>query len=141
MNLDITLKDTITKIFEIIKDNYNKRHRKRLQKSENVIRLGISIFILYAFSRALLESDWRLGISFIIAGLTAIWFGYIYRGRDVMVLVFIGVVIGTFITVLTPNAWSAFSSGDIISVIIIVGLIMYFYKLSNEYKKGKRPKQ
>jgi hypothetical protein len=135
------MKDLITKIAEIIKDNFTKRHLKRLQKRENVVRLGISIFILYVLARALLESDLMLGISFIIAGLTAIWFGYVYKGRDVMILVLVGVVIGTFISILAPNAWGALSSGDFISAVIVIGLIIYFYRISSDYKKGKRPKQ
>ena len=125
----------------IVYDNFNKRHRKKLQKGENVLRLTISIFILYVFSKALLETDWRLGISFIFAGLTAIWFGYIYRGREVMGLVLVGVIIGTLVTALAPDAWKAFSSGDFIGAAVIVGIMIYLYLISREYKKGRQPKR
>ncbi|GAI68864.1 unnamed protein product, partial [marine sediment metagenome] len=38
--------------------NYKKRHRSKLRKGENLLRLSISIFILYFISKALLETDW-----------------------------------------------------------------------------------
>ena len=125
----------------IVYDNFNKRHRKKLQKGENILRLTISIFLLYVFSKALLETDWRLGISFIFAGLTAVWFGYVYRGREVIGLVLVGVIIGSLVTALAPDAWEAFSSGDFIGAAVIVGIMIYLYVVSREYKKGRRPKR
>jgi len=130
----------LTELAQIIYDNYNERHRSKLRKGENLLRLGISIFILFFISKALLETDWRLGLSFIVAGLTAIWFGYIYRGREVMGLVLIGVIIGSLVTLLAPDAWQAFSSGDFVGGAIIVFLMAFFYFISREYKKGRRLK-
>jgi len=131
----------VSTVGRIVYDNFNKRHRKRLQKGENVLRLIISIFILYVFSKALLETDWRLGVSFIFTGLTAMWFGYVYRGREVMGLVLVGVIIGTLVTALAPDAWKAFSSGDLIGAAVIVGIMIYLYLISREYKKGRQPKR
>ena len=126
---------------QIAYDNFNKRHRVRLRKRENILRLMISIFIFYIFSKALLDTDWRLGLSFIFASLTAIWYGYIYRGRDVMGLVFVGVVIGSLVTVLAPDAWRALSGGDFIGAAAIVGIMIYFYFTSRELKRGRRPRR
>lgn len=134
------LKWVSIKLAVITYDNYKKRHRSKLRKGENLLRLGISIFILYFISKALLETDWRLGLSFVVAGLTAIWFGYIYRGREVMGLVLIGVIIGSLVTLLAPDAWQAFSSGDFIGLAFIVFLMFFFYYISREYKKGRRPR-
>ena len=134
------LKWVSIKLAVITYGNYKKRHRSKLRKGENLLRLGISIFILYFISKALLETDWRLGLSFIVAGLTAIWFGYIYRGREVMGLVLIGVIIGSLVTLLAPDAWQAFSSGDFIGFAFIVFLMFFFYYISREYKEGRRPR-
>lgn len=130
----------LVRVATIIYDNFNKRHRNRLGKGENMLRLIISIFILYIFSKTLLETDWKLGVSFIIAGLTAIWFGYIYRGRDVMGLVLVGVIIGTLVTALAPDAWKALSGGDFIGAVVIGSLMIYLYFKSRELKRGRRPK-
>jgi len=120
--------------------NFNKRHRDKLRKGRNIVQLAISIFILYFLSKALLETDWRLGFSLILAGLTAIWFGYIYRGREVMGLVLVGVIIGSLVTALAPNAWQALSSGDFIGGAVIIFLMVFLYFMSREYKKGRRPR-
>jgi len=130
----------VTGIALIIYDNYNKRHRDKLRNSENILRLVIALFMLYILSKALLDADWRLGVSFIIAGLTAVWFGYIYRGREVMGLVLVGVIIGSLVTVLAPDAWQALSTGDFIGAVVIIGIMIYLYFISREYKKGKRPR-
>lgn len=130
----------LVRLAPIIYDNYNKRHRNKLQKGENVLRLIIALFILYILSKALLGTDWRLGVSFVIAGLTAVWFGYIYRGREVMGLVLVGVIIGTLVTALAPDAWQALSSGDFIGVAVIISIMIYLYFTSREYKRGRRPR-
>ncbi len=124
----------------LIYANYIKRHRSRLRNNENILRLFLAIFLLFIISRALLASDWRLGIFFIIAGTVAIWFGYIYRNRDVILLVLIGVVIGTIVTILAPDAWKAFKAGDYIGAAVIIGIMAYFYLKSRGLKKGKRPR-
>ena len=126
--------------WQIALANYGKRHRDKLREPENVIRLLISVFIMYIIAWSLLETDRRLGFSFIVAGITAIWFGYVYRGREVMGLVLVGVIVGTLVTLLAPSAWKAFSSGDIAGAVIILALISFFYYISSQYKKGKHPK-
>ncbi len=130
----------IRRIISIIYQNFNKRHRPKLGDGENIFRLFISLFLLYFVSRALLETDWRLGISFIFAGLTAIWFGYVYRGREVIGLVLVGVIVASIVTILAPDAWKALSTGDFIGAAVIVVLMIYFYLQSREYKKGRRPR-
>lgn len=130
----------IVNIMRISYINFNKRHRHRLSDGTNVLRLIISIIIFFFFSQALLESDWRLGLSYVFSGFIAIWFGYIYRNEVVMGLVLVGVVIGSLVTVLAPQAWKAFSAGDYIGAAVIVFLMIFFFSISREYKKGRRPK-
>lgn len=130
----------VPRIAAIVYENFNRRHRSKLGKKENILRFFISIFILYIFSKALLETDWRLGASFIFAGATAVWFGYIYRGRDVMGLVLVGVILGSLVSALAPDAWKALSSGDFIGAVIVIGIMGYLYFASREFKRGRRPR-
>ena len=141
MDLKQAISGGLQTIMRVVVKNFNQRHRIQLREHENILRLFISIFILYIFSRALLETNLWLGLSFILAGCTAIWYGYVYRRREVMYLVLVGVIIGTLVTLLAPNTWQALSTGDIFSFIVILGLMIYLFRLSSKYKKGKYPNE
>lgn len=130
----------IVNIVHISYINFDKRHRHRLSDGTNILRLIISIIIYFFFCKALLESDWRLGISYVVSGFIAIWFGYIYRNEVVMGLVLVGVIIGSLVTVLAPEAWKAFSAGDYIGAAIIVFLMIFFFVIASQYKKGRHPR-
>ncbi|GAI78806.1 unnamed protein product, partial [marine sediment metagenome] len=47
------------------------------------------------------------------------------------------VIVGSIVTLLAPDAWQAFSSGDFIGFAFIVFLMAFFYYISREYKKGR----
>lgn len=120
--------------------NYKKRHSAKLQSPENRLRLGIAFVLIPMIASSLLQTDWRLGLSFVTAGATAIWFGYVYKGRDVIGLVLVGVIIGTIPGILFPDAVNVAQTGDIMGAVIILAFGVFFYYLADQYKKGKRPK-
>lgn len=123
----------------ITRDNYNKKHRHKLQNGENIARLAIFVILFLFISKALLSSDWRFGLLFFVAGGTAIWFGYVYRGREVVALVLMGTVLGIAAATVGKSALEALSTGDWIGAILILVIAVYLYYISGRLKKGERP--
>ena len=119
--------------------NSKRIHSVWLRKEEGWLRLGISILVLIFISWSLLDTDWKLGFSFIFAGSMAIYSGLIYKSRDVMILVLIGVILGTVVPTLIPSLWESYSNGDYIGAVFLLGLGIVIWLWSSTLKKGNIP--
>lgn len=133
----------IQKISEIAKkswENSKSIHKKALKKSENRFLLGISIFLYFLISYALLSDDIKLGLSFLFSGGIAIYAGYIYKGTSTMLLVLIGVgLASTLIPSFFPAIKDSYTQRDYIGMIILILFGIFFWYYSSRLKKGDNP--
>ncbi len=121
---------------------YNNKlvHKRALKKSENVLRLGIAVLLYVMVSWAIVQDDVRLGLSFVFAGALAIYAGHIYKGRQTMGLVLIGVAIAsTLIPSFFPSIKDAFKQGDYIGMLVFILFGLFFWYYSGQLKKGEIP--
>ena len=101
--------------------NNTNIHKKALKKDENKLRLGISVFLYMLLSWAIIQDYIKLGLSFIFAGATAIYAGYIYKGRQTMGLVLVGVALASMlIPTFFPAIEQSFKQGDYVGVLILI---------------------
>lgn len=115
-------------------------HLPRLNRRENVLRLSLAFVFLIFLVPSSMESNFGLGISFLLAALIALWNGWIYRERGAMVLVFVGSMFGSAANSLLMDAWHAFKTGnnsDVLAILFVAGLIYY---MAREFKRGRRPR-
>jgi hypothetical protein len=122
-----------------IRDNIVNVHLPRLINTENLLRLLAALLSLVLLVPSLIESNCWLGLSFLLAGLTALWRGWIYRNRFVIGMVVVGVILGSLVPGLAKDAWEALLSGDYVSVVVILIIGLLIYYLSSQLKKGRRP--
>ena len=120
-------------------ENNSEIHRKALKKSEGRWRLFIALLILTFISWAVIPDDIKLGLSFLFAGLMAIYAGYIYRHRSVMGYVFAGVILATIIPSLFPGISESYTNADYIGVLILILFGVLIWYLSSRLKMGEIP--
>jgi len=118
-------------------ENSKTIHRKALKKNEGKTRLVIAIVFLIVFSWALLQDNILLGLSFLYAGSVAIYAGYIYKGREVMGYVLIGVAIASVIPSLLPSISESYKNADYIGVLILILFGVFMWYISSRLKKGE----
>ena len=119
--------------------NSKKVHKKALRKTEGWIRLLIALFLLAIFSIALIPDETKIGLSFLFAGLTAVYAGYIYKGMHVMGYVLGGAILASVIPSLFPSVSESYKNADYIGCIILVLLGLIIWYCSAQLKKGERP--
>ena len=79
------------------------------------------------------------GVSFLIAATLAIVRGHIFTHPLRLVLVAVGVVIGTLvIPALSGDAWQAFRRGDTVAAMILVGAVVLSWLLKRRLETGRR---
>ena len=77
------------------------------------------------------------GVSFLIAATLAIVRGHIFTHPLRLVLVAVGVVIGTLvIPALSGDAWQAFRRGDTVAAMILVGAVVLSWLLKRRLETG-----
>ena len=115
-------------------------HKKALKKSENILRFFIAIFLYSIISWALIHDDLKLGLSFLFAGAIAIYAGYIYKARQTMGLVLVGVALAsTLIPTFFPGIKESFEKGDYIGMVVLILFGILFWYYSSQLKKGEIP--
>lgn len=120
--------------------NSLKIHNKALTKSEGQLRLAIALILVALFSYALIPDNTKLGISFLFAGLMAIYAGYIYKGREVIGLVLVGVALAsTLIPSFFPGIKESLNQGDYVGMIVLILFGVFFWYFSGQLKKGEVP--
>jgi len=119
--------------------NAKKTHQKGLKKDEGRIRLAIALLVLTLFSWALIPDDTKLGLSFLFAGVMAIYAGYIYKGREVMGLVIAGVILATIIPSLLPSISESYKNVDYIGMFILILFGVFIWYFSSRLKMGEIP--
>jgi len=85
--------------------------------------------------------SWMLSISFLVSGLVAICCGYIFKSPFVLIIVCVGVVLGSEVGRLFLAAGGRLKAGDYIGASILVGLAVYIWVWSNNLKKGDIPEE
>lgn len=125
---------------EKIRDNIVEVQLPRLRIGENLLRLLLALLFLLVLAPASMKGNVWLGLSFLVAAITAIWKGWIYRDRGAMALVYVGAILGSLVTGLAKDAWKALRSGDYASVVVILGLAALIYYMAREFKRGCRPR-
>ena len=81
----------------------------------------------------------HFGVSFLIAACLAIVRGHIFTHPLRLVLVAVGVVIGTLvIPALSGDAWQAFRRGDTVAAMILVGATVLSWLLKRRLETGRR---
>ncbi len=140
------MKSVINWLFQQIKniakkswENNKKIHLKELKKTEGRIRFLIALLVLALFSWALIPDDTKLGLSFLFAGLMAIYAGYIYKRREVMSYVLAGVILATVIPSLFPSISEFYKRADYIGMFILIFFGIFIWYLSSRLKKGEKP--
>ena len=119
---------------------HSKRvHKKGFSTDEGKIRLVIAIFLLLPFSWQLFATEWKIGLSFLFAGSMAIYAGYIYKGREVLGYVLVGVALATVIPSLLPGISESYKNTDYIGMLILILVGVLIWYLSSQLKKGEIP--
>lgn len=120
--------------------NNKKIHKRALKKSENRWRLFIAVLLYVIISWALIQDDIKLGLSFLFAGAIAIYAGHIYKDRQAMGLVLVGVALAsTLIPSFFPSVKESFKQGDYIGMLILILFGIFFWYFSGQLKKGEIP--
>lgn len=120
--------------------NSLRSHRFYLKKDENKLRLAIAAGLFLYFFTYLLDTDWKLAVSFMFAGGMALYSGVVYKGREVMGFVLVGVVLAaTLPNVLVPGIRESFSQGNYVGTAILIGVGIYLFNSSSTLKKGSIP--
>jgi hypothetical protein len=120
--------------------NSMESHRRNLKKRENQGRLAMGVLLFILFFLQLLDSDVKLAASFMFAGGMALYTGTIYKGREVMGFVLVGVVLAaTLPNMLIPGIRESFAQGNYIGMVVLIGLGIYIFYWSSTLKKGEIP--
>jgi hypothetical protein len=119
--------------------NAIKIHKRNLKKDSGVYILLGSLFIYLILSWSLINSDIKIGLSFIFSGFIAIYTGAIYKYHNVIGYVLVGCALASVIIPTFLGAWESFQGGDWIGALIVFvfGIILWIY--SNQMKSGKPP--
>ncbi len=129
----------LTKILQRFWLKHKRLHVKRLRRQENQIRLGIALVFYGLIVWAIIQDDVMLGLSFMLAGGIAIFTGAIYKSKEVMWLVLVGVAIGTVVPTLARDALDSYGNGDYVGAIILIVFAVFFWLLASSFKKGDPP--
>ena len=79
-----------------------------------------------------------LAVSFLIAATLSIVRGHIFTHRLRLILVAVGVVIGTLvIPALGGDAWQAFRRGDTVVAIVLAGLVVLAWLAKRQLETGR----
>lgn len=120
-------------------DNAKRVHSSRLRTDEGRIRLGIAVLLYVLLSWSILQSDLKLGLSFLFAGFIAIYTGVIYKRRDSFAYVIGGVILATAAIPTFLDAWKAIKNGEWIGAIIVFCLAVLLWYWSSRMKAGEPP--
>lgn len=120
-------------------ENCKKTHKKALRKSEARWCLFVALLLLVIFSWALIPGEPKLGLSFLFAGLMAIYAGYTYKDERVMGYVLIGVILATGIPSLLPGLAESYKKADYIGMTILIFLGIFIWYFSSRLKMGEIP--
>lgn len=120
-------------------ENNKKIHKKALKKPEGQWRLAVALTVLIFFSWALIPDEPRLGLSFLFAGLMAIYAGYIYKDRAAIGYVFAGVILATVIPSLLPGISESYKNADYIGMTILILFGFLIWYVSSRLKMGELP--
>jgi hypothetical protein len=88
----------------------------------------------------LLRNDLKMGISFSIASFLAIYSGIIYKSRAAIVLVIVGIIMGTLAFRLVPELQNRFASGDYVGLGIILFIMLVIWMWAQSLKEGEVPR-
>lgn len=110
-----------------------------LKRKEGRTRLGIAILIYCLLSWSLLETDLKLGISFLFSGFVVIYTGVIYKRRDAIAYVIGGVILATTVLPTFLGAWKAIKNGEWLGAIIVFLLGIFLWYQSSKMKAGEPP--
>jgi len=125
------LKTSLQNAFEV--------HSRSLQKSEGWARLGIALLIYTFVSWSLLDSNIKIGVSFLFSGFMVIYSGIIYKGRYVMAFVIGGVFLGLTVLPTFIGAWKSIRAGDWIGAMFVIFLGILLWLWSSRMKSGEPP--
>jgi len=120
-------------------ENSKRVHKKGFSTGEGKIRLVIAVFLLLPFSWQLFATEWKIGLSFLFAGSMAIYAGYIYKGREVLGYVLVGVALATVIPSLLPSISESYKNTDYIGMLILILVGVLIWYLSSQLRKGETP--
>lgn len=125
------LKTSLQNAFEV--------HSRSLRKSEGWARLGIALLIYTFVSWSLLDSNIKIGGSFLFSGFMVIYSGIIYKGRYVMAFVIGGVFLGLTVLPTFVGVWKSIRAGDWIGAMFVIFLGILLWLWSSRMKSGEPP--
>jgi len=88
----------------------------------------------------LLRYDLKMGISFSIASSLAIYSGIIYKSRAAIVLVIVGIILGTLAFQLVPELRNRIENGDYMGLGVILFVMLVIWIWSQNLKEGVVPR-
>lgn len=120
-------------------ENACTTHKDGLGSRDGIWRLLIALGLLAVFGLQTLASDPKFSLSFFFAGFVAIYSGLIYKARNVMILILVGVVIGALVNTVFFAVLESFSKGECFGgmCLIVIGIVLFGW--SSSLKRGDKP--
>jgi phosphoglycerol transferase MdoB-like AlkP superfamily enzyme len=115
-----------------------ERHRFWLATSEGKIRLGFAVLLYFLLAWGLLDTELKLGLSFLFAGGMAIYSGIIYFRRDAIGLVLAGVILASVLPSFVTPLRESYKSHDWIGVAVLLLVALFIWLVSSYLKNVGR---
>jgi hypothetical protein len=135
------LRETVRTHWKRSWSNTKRVYKRSLKKPEGWLSLVIAVVLLPYLVRYLFPISWTLSISFLVSGLVAIYSGYIFKSPFVLIIVCVGVVLGSEAGRLFLAAGGQLKAGDYIGAAVILAFAVYVWVWSNNLKKGDIPEE
>lgn len=126
--------DTAVKSWKHEIRRYRKRRKKWLRIS---LCTFLTIILLYGLTSMAFADSFVFGLSFIYSTIIAISFAYILRIPGLLILIYVGALLGREATKILGVAWEEINRGNILGAVILVFLGTYLIVWANRMKKGE----
>ena len=115
-----------------------KRWGQGLRAGQPWLTIPVTALTMYVLWHWAFAVGPYFGVSFLIAASLSIVRGHVFTHRLRLVLVAVGVVIGTMVILpLGGDAWQAFRRGDTVLAAVLVGLVVLAWLAKRQLETGR----
>lgn len=111
--------------------------RKGLGKPNSWIYVVAALFLFPYLTYYAFSYSWQYGLFFLMTGAVAIYYGYIFANPGMLIVAYVGVVLGSEATKLFFTARDIALGGEFLPALVLVGVAAFLTLKAQSMKTGQ----